>query len=111
MVNKIKQYYYNTVDKVKTSVRIDKEAPFFYISLILIVTLAIIVRMSPVIHGTFLIKAFDPHYQFDSFKQLLDMGFMTGSIFTIINSGIRRGLIVSISDQGCSLLPLPYTSS
>ncbi|MHA1745752.1 MAG: STT3 domain-containing protein [Promethearchaeota archaeon] len=73
-MNKIKQYFRDTADKVKTSVRVNKEIPFFYISLILIVVLAILVRLSPVVQGTFLIKAFDPHYQFDSFKQLLDMG-------------------------------------
>ncbi|WP_371802772.1 STT3 domain-containing protein [Candidatus Lokiarchaeum ossiferum] len=73
-MGKIKQYFSEKGDKIKTSVKIDKDAPFFYISLVLIVILAILVRASPVVQGTFLIKAFDPWYQYDSLTKLIDMG-------------------------------------
>ncbi|MHA1585212.1 MAG: STT3 domain-containing protein, partial [Promethearchaeota archaeon] len=74
MTNKFKQYFSDLGDKIKTSVRIGKDVPFFYISLIIIVILAILVRMSPVANGVFMIKAFDSYYQFDSFTKLTQMG-------------------------------------
>ena len=73
-MGKIKQYFSEKGDKIKTSVKIDKDAPFFYISLILVIILAILVRASPIVQGTFLIKAFDPWYQYDSLVKLIDMG-------------------------------------
>jgi dolichyl-diphosphooligosaccharide--protein glycosyltransferase len=73
MVNKFKRWFSNQSDKIKTSVKVPSEAPFFYLALILIVILAILVRMSPVITGTYLIKAFDPWYQFNSTVQVIDM--------------------------------------
>ncbi|WP_457557258.1 STT3 domain-containing protein [Candidatus Harpocratesius sp.] len=75
MANKVKTWFTDIGDRIKTSVKIDKDAPFFYISLLIIFILAVIVRLSPVVQGTFLIKAFDPWYQYDSTKKLIDMGF------------------------------------
>ncbi len=73
MVNKFKNWFSNQSDKVKTSVKVSSDAPFFYLALIFILILAVLVRMSPVITGTFLIKAFDPWYQFSSTKAVINM--------------------------------------
>lgn len=74
MANKVKTWFTDLGDRIKTSVKIDKDAPFFYISLLAIFILAVLVRCSPVVQGTFLIKAFDPWYQYDSVKKLIDIG-------------------------------------
>ncbi|MHA1674980.1 MAG: STT3 domain-containing protein [Promethearchaeota archaeon] len=74
MVNKVKTWFTDTVDKIRTSVKIDLSAPFYYLALLVIFILAMLVRMSPVVQGTFLIKAFDPWYQYDSVKKLIDVG-------------------------------------
>ena len=73
MVNKFKNWFSNQSDKVKTSVKVPSDAPFFYLALIFILILAVLVRMSPVITGTYLIKAFDPWYQFSSTKAVINM--------------------------------------
>ena len=73
MVNKFRNWFSNQSDKVKTSVKVPSDAPFFYLALIFILILAVLVRMSPVITGTFLIKAFDPWYQFSSTKAVINM--------------------------------------
>ncbi|QEE15342.1 STT3 domain-containing protein [Promethearchaeum syntrophicum] len=73
MVNKFKNWFSNQSDKVKTSVKIPSDAPFFYLALIFVLILAVLVRMSPVITGTYLIKAFDPWYQFSSTKAVINM--------------------------------------
>jgi len=72
MVNKFKNWLNNTGDKIKTSVKINKETPFFYLSLILIIVLAVLIRISPIIMGTFLIKEFDPWVQYTSAKYILE---------------------------------------
>ncbi len=74
MASKIKQFFSDFGDKVKTSMKIDNAAPFYYLSLLFLFILAVLVRMSPAANGVFLIKAFDAWYQFDSFKQLTEMG-------------------------------------
>ncbi|MHA1777388.1 MAG: hypothetical protein DRO88_03155 [Promethearchaeia archaeon] len=74
MANKVKTWFSDMGDRIKTSMKVEKDAPFFYISMLIIFILAVIVRLSPVVQGTFLIKAFDPWYQFDSTKKLLEMG-------------------------------------
>ena len=48
MANKIKQYFSDLGDKIKTSVRVDNSAPFYYITMTLLVILAVLVRSSPV---------------------------------------------------------------
>ncbi|MHA1765128.1 MAG: STT3 domain-containing protein, partial [Promethearchaeota archaeon] len=73
MVNKFKNWFSNQSDKVKTAVKVPSDAPFFYLALIFVFVLAVLVRMSPVITGTFLIKAFDPWYQFSSTKAVINM--------------------------------------
>ncbi len=73
MVNKFKNWFSNQSDKVKTSVKVPSDAPFFYLTLIFVLIIAVLVRMSPVITGTFLIKAFDPWYQFSSTKAVISM--------------------------------------
>ena len=73
MVNKFKNWFSNQSDKVKTSVKVPSDAPFFYLALIFVLILAVLVRMSPVITGTYLIKAFDPWYQFSSTKAVINM--------------------------------------
>ncbi len=74
MVNKIKTWFTDQGDKIRTSVKIDPSAPFYYLALLLIFILAMLIRSSPVVQGTFLIKAFDPWYQYDSVKKLIDVG-------------------------------------
>ena len=74
MVNKFQNWLNNTGDKIKTSVKISRETPFFYLSLILIVVLAVLIRLSPVIMGTFLIKEFDPWVQYTSAKYIVENG-------------------------------------
>ncbi len=73
-MGKMKNYISEKGDKIKTSVKIDKAAPWFYISLILIIVLAILIRCSPAVNGITLIKAFDPWYQYDSVQKLVDVG-------------------------------------
>ncbi|MHA1611867.1 MAG: STT3 domain-containing protein [Promethearchaeota archaeon] len=74
MVNKVKTWFTDLGDRIKTSVKIDAAAPFYYLALLIIFILAMLVRSSPVVQGTFLIKAFDPWYQYDSVKKLIDLG-------------------------------------
>ncbi|MHA1511918.1 MAG: STT3 domain-containing protein, partial [Promethearchaeota archaeon] len=73
MVNKFRNWFSNQSDKVKTSVKVPSDAPFFYLALIFILILSVLVRMSPVITGTFLIKAFDPWIQFNSMVHVTEM--------------------------------------
>ncbi|TFH28625.1 MAG: hypothetical protein E4G98_05130, partial [Promethearchaeota archaeon] len=104
MVNKVKTWFTDLGDRIKTSVKIDAAAPFYYLALLIIFILAMLVRSSPVVQGTFLIKAFDPWYQFDSVKKLIDIGWHDWVNLRdyqfwypegVIRSNLRPGLLVT----------------
>jgi len=53
----------NFRDRIRTSISIKARNILFFVALFLVVTLAILIRLSPLIRGTTLIKAFDPWIQ------------------------------------------------
>jgi dolichyl-diphosphooligosaccharide--protein glycosyltransferase len=71
---KVKEYFSNLGDKVKTSVRVKPEAPFFYLSLVLIVIIGVLIRLSPVVQGTVLLKEFDVWIQYNSVQYIVGNG-------------------------------------
>ena len=53
----------NFRDRIKTSISLKSQNVLFFTAIFLIVTLAIIIRLSPLIRDITLIKAFDPWIQ------------------------------------------------
>ncbi|MHA1339127.1 MAG: STT3 domain-containing protein [Promethearchaeota archaeon] len=64
MPGKVKKFFKDLGDRIKTSVRMRTESVFLIIALIIIITLGILVRCSPIFRTTALIKAFDPWIQY-----------------------------------------------
>ncbi len=54
----------NFRDRIRTSISIKTSNVLLFFALFLVVTLAIIIRLSPLIRGIYLIKAFDPWIQY-----------------------------------------------
>ena len=53
----------NFRDRIRTSISVKTSNILFFVALFLVVTLAILIRLSPLIRGITLIKAFDPWIQ------------------------------------------------
>ncbi|MHA2269783.1 MAG: hypothetical protein ACXAB8_18465, partial [Promethearchaeota archaeon] len=53
----------NFRDRIRTSISLKTRNVLFFVAIFLVVTLAILVRISPVFRGPRLIKAFDPWIQ------------------------------------------------
>ena len=70
MPNKMQKILTDFNEKIKTSLRIRRETVFIFFSLMMIVSLAILVRCSPVFAGAALIDAFDPWVQYDTAEYL-----------------------------------------
>ena len=70
MPNKIQKILTDFNEKIKTSLRIRRETVFIFFSLIMIVSLAILVRCSPDFAGPALIDAFDPWVQYNTAEYL-----------------------------------------
>lgn len=64
MPSKIRKWFSEIGEKMKTSVRMKNEAIFYILALILIVFLAIFVRSSSIFRDPPLLKAFDPYMQY-----------------------------------------------
>ena len=62
----------NFRDRIRTSISVKSRNALFFLALFLVVTLAILIRLSPLVRGITLIKAFDPWIQWYNAEYLND---------------------------------------
>jgi dolichyl-diphosphooligosaccharide--protein glycosyltransferase len=97
---KIKEYFSNMGDRIKTSVRVKPDAIFFYISIVLVIVAAILIRLSPIINGQILIKEFDPWNQFNSTQYILSHDLYDWIHYTDYQLWYPEGLLRSLLRPG-----------
>jgi dolichyl-diphosphooligosaccharide--protein glycosyltransferase len=62
----------NFRDRVRTSINIKAQNILFFIAILLVVIIAILIRISPILRGPILIKAFDPWIQYYTAQYIAD---------------------------------------
>ncbi|MBY9009431.1 MAG: glycosyltransferase family 39 protein, partial [Candidatus Lokiarchaeota archaeon] len=87
----------NLKDRARASVTIKTFNIVFFLALFLVIVLAIVIRLTPIINGNYLIKAFDPWIQYYNAEYL-----STNSVFEYFNwldikswfpEGVNRGAL------------------
>ncbi|MFX0010903.1 MAG: STT3 domain-containing protein, partial [Candidatus Hermodarchaeota archaeon] len=79
-MSKISSSLRNLRDRIRASVSVKTRNVLFFIALFLVILLAIVIRLSPIIEGNLLIKAFDPWIQYYNANYL-----STHSLFEYFN--------------------------
>ncbi|MFX1453566.1 MAG: STT3 domain-containing protein, partial [Promethearchaeota archaeon] len=69
-MSKIAQSFRNIRDRIRASVNVKPENILFFMALSLVVIVAIMIRLTPILRGPLLIKAFDPWIQYYNAKYI-----------------------------------------
>ncbi|TFF95497.1 MAG: hypothetical protein EU547_07450, partial [Promethearchaeota archaeon] len=71
-MSKIVRSIRNVSDRIRASVSVRSKNIIFFITLALVVILAIMIRLTPILRGPLLIKAFDPWIQYYNAEYISD---------------------------------------
>ncbi len=73
-MGKVKDYFSNVGDKVKTSMRVKLESPFLFAAIILVILIAFLVRISSAVYNEWIIHEFDCWAQYYAMNYVINNG-------------------------------------